>query len=109
MATICDRIGQDVYQTYARTRVEREFFSCPFLPQKRENKQKMPRNGTYFLRAKARLRTTLVIFPSDGMENNPPGAFLCDWFCGSLMGLAAWNFRSFSKLRDACVGELRLS
>ena len=58
-------IGQNFYQTYARTRVERGFFSCPFLPQTQENKQKMLRNGTFFFGAKARLRTTLVIFPSD--------------------------------------------
>ena len=63
------KIGQDFYQTCARTRVERGFFSCPFLPQTLENKQKMPRNGTFFFRAKARLHTTLVIFPSE--KKNP--------------------------------------
>ena len=39
--------GQDFYQTYARTRVERGFFSWPFLLQAKENKQKMLRNGTF--------------------------------------------------------------
>ena len=43
--------GQDFYQTYARTRVERGFYSCPFFPQTQENKLKMPRKGTFsFLR-----------------------------------------------------------
>ena len=59
------RLGQDFYQTYARTRVERGFFPSPFCPKTQENKQKMPRNGTFFFRAKARLRATLVIFPSE--------------------------------------------
>ena len=66
------RIGQNFYLTYAHTRVERGFFSCPFLPQTQENKQKMPRNGTFFFRAKPRLRATLVIFPSDRMSWQVP-------------------------------------
>ena len=37
----------------------------PFFAPNQENKQKMPRNGTCFFRAKAGLRVTLVIFPSD--------------------------------------------
>ena len=41
------------------------FFPALFLPQTQENKQKMPGNGTFSFRAKARLRTTLVIFPSE--------------------------------------------
>ena len=45
-------VGQDFYQTYARTRVERGFFFLPFLPQTQENKQKMPRNGTFFFSAR---------------------------------------------------------
>ena len=42
-------VGQDYYQTYARTRVERGFFPCPFLRQTQENKQKMAGNGLFFL------------------------------------------------------------
>ena len=45
-------VGQGFYQTYARTRVECGFFSCLFWPQTQENKQKMPRNGTFFFSAR---------------------------------------------------------
>ena len=47
ISLIMSIFGQDFYQTYARTRVERGFFSCFFLPQTQENKQKVPRNGTF--------------------------------------------------------------
>ena len=60
-------LGQDFYHTYARTRVERIllFFFVVFLPQTEENKQKNAHKWHFFfLCAKARLRETLVIFPS---------------------------------------------
>ena len=40
------QMGQDYYQTYARTRVERRFFSRPFFAPNTGNMQKMARNGT---------------------------------------------------------------
>ena len=41
------------------------FCSCPFSLQTQENKRKTAGNVSFFLCAKARLRETLVIFPSD--------------------------------------------
>ena len=58
-------LEQDDDQTYARTRLERGFFLCPFSPQTQETKQKMARNGTFLSLREARLRESLVIFPSD--------------------------------------------
>ena len=59
------KLGQDYYQTYARTRVERGFSSCPVSLQTQEDKQKKPGNGLFLICAKARLRETLVIFLSE--------------------------------------------
>ena len=56
-------VGRDVYQTYARTRVEHGFFSCPFRPKHRKISRKCPEMALFF-RAKARLRATLAIFPT---------------------------------------------
>ena len=61
-------LGQDFYRTYARTRVERVFFfsfSALSCPKHRKVSRMCPEMALFLFRAKARLRTTLVIFPSD--------------------------------------------
>ena len=49
---VCRRrvLGQDYYQTFARTRVEGRFSFCPLVLQTQENKQNMARNGTFLFR-----------------------------------------------------------
>ena len=52
--------GQDFYQTYARTRVERGFFVCPFFaPKHRKISRKCPEMAPFLFCAKARLKAQL--------------------------------------------------